>query len=176
MRLFVAVNFDSATVNRILDIIAGMRPYANAGYFTRKENLHLTLAFIGEVQAGDAARIAAALGQVSAPRFELEFKELGSFGRGGGRLYWLGFEHSPELIELSAGVRRALDALSPPVEYDRKQFKPHITLGRELTMDKTDFSIIRHSFPVNRFQLVKSEQIQGRRVYTELSSFELQSV
>ena len=54
MRLFLAVNFDDATKHRIQAVQQRLREVAQ-GDFSRPENLHLTLAFLGEVPAQKAA-------------------------------------------------------------------------------------------------------------------------
>ena len=49
MRLFVAINFNNETRSRLLDLRDELRGKSQRGNFTAPENLHLTLAFIGEV-------------------------------------------------------------------------------------------------------------------------------
>ena len=48
MRLFIAIEFDDVTKNRIYNIIEKIKHLGYSGSFVRYDNLHLTLKFIGE--------------------------------------------------------------------------------------------------------------------------------
>ena len=58
MRLFVAVNFTDQVKHSLLDGICSLRTQASRGNFTREENLHLTLAFLGETKEVVTAKYA----------------------------------------------------------------------------------------------------------------------
>ena len=49
MRLFIAINFNDDTHNRLIALRDELRSRSERGNFSLPENLHLTLAFIGEV-------------------------------------------------------------------------------------------------------------------------------
>lgn len=51
MRLFVAILFPEPVRKALMDTMAQMRAQGAHGNFTRPENLHLTLAFLGETGA-----------------------------------------------------------------------------------------------------------------------------
>jgi 2'-5' RNA ligase len=48
MRLFIAIHFSPGVREVLLSAIDSLRAQAVSGNFTRPENLHLTLAFIGD--------------------------------------------------------------------------------------------------------------------------------
>ena len=48
MRLFIAINFDGEALDDLVRLQTELRDCGAEGNFTRPENLHLTLAFIGE--------------------------------------------------------------------------------------------------------------------------------
>jgi 2'-5' RNA ligase len=52
MRLFITINFNDDTRSRLLALRDELRGKSKHGRFTLPENLHLTLAFIGEVSLG----------------------------------------------------------------------------------------------------------------------------
>ena len=64
MRLFAAIQFSPAVKAALLEAVAALR-HQGTGTFTRPENLHLTLAFIGETEDLPGAK--AALDAVCAP-------------------------------------------------------------------------------------------------------------
>lgn len=94
----------------------------------RAANLHLTLAFIGELDAAVADTVATALAARPVPAFDLGIDRVGEFGRA--RVLWAGGPDNPALDALAARVRDLLDDLAVP--HDRRSFVPHITLLRDL--------------------------------------------
>ena len=93
------------------------------------DGLHLTLAFIGEVEQSARPRIAAALSRVEASAFAVALHGVGHFPqRGPPRVLWTGASPEPELGRLAASVRRALDQGGYPPE--RRKFAPHVTIAR----------------------------------------------
>ncbi|MBQ2830321.1 MAG: RNA 2',3'-cyclic phosphodiesterase [Oscillospiraceae bacterium] len=122
MRLFVAVRFSDATEKALGSAMNALRRQGR-GNFTRAENLHLTLAFIGEVKSPDAA--IAAIGAVRGAPFTMRLEKLGSFGD----LYWVGCEKSPQLTALQHEVCACLQ--KEGVSFDKKPFNPHLTLCRK---------------------------------------------
>ena len=56
MRLFTAIVLSDAAKNEIFQLVCNMKQNAVRGNFTRRENLHVTLVFLGEV--ADSAPVA----------------------------------------------------------------------------------------------------------------------
>jgi len=83
MRLFVAVNINEKTRNSLLALRDELRSGAKSGSFTLPENLHLTLAFLGECSAAQVAAVTAAMDFVRFEPFELLIERVGRFGSGG---------------------------------------------------------------------------------------------
>lgn len=91
MRLFIAVNFDEKTKASLMGAVQKLKESSSAGNFTRPENLHLTLVFIGETK--DAAAVKEAMEQVRGLPFALRIKGLGNLA-GEEKIYtgwaWIG--------------------------------------------------------------------------------------
>lgn len=96
----------------------------------RRENLHLTLAFIGGLPRAIAHRLAAQLALQPADAFDWMLDEIGAFA--GARVLWAGGPSQP-LQEMADRSRQLLDQLAVP--FDRKPFVPHVTLLRSLPRD-----------------------------------------
>ena len=102
----------------------------------RRENWHLTLAFLGEVAEERAARVHQAIGRAAdgwrdaalgAP--ELRLAGGGRFGRGRFTVLWVGVDGERESLgRLSRLVCRELKRERFP--YDDKPYKPHLTVAR----------------------------------------------
>ena len=93
------------------------------------EKLHLTLAFLGDVEAEDEPKALAAAAALKADAFDLVLDQAGSFYRS--KVLWLGASETPRaLAALALGLRAALDAQG--LAYDRKALAPHVTCYRDI--------------------------------------------
>ena len=179
MRLFTAVTLDEEIKDYLSKIIEELTYYSTSGNFTRRENLHLTLNFIGETDRPDAAMKAMkeAILKANVPPFQLLLGGLGRFKRREGDLYWVGVAKESSLWYLQQEVAKSLREAGFPIE-DR-EFKPHLTLGRKVTVGKNfqimsiEKSILPKTMEVSRIHLMKSERIQGKLTYTEIYHLDL---
>lgn len=91
--------------------------------------MHLTLSFLGDVQAGDGERLRVALEEVRVPAFFLPIKGLGAFGGAHPTVVWAGVGHGhPHLFALHKRIQDAV--LNAGIEPDLTPFHPHITIAR----------------------------------------------
>lgn len=174
MRLFTAVCLEPE-LQRALEAIAGeIRQSAAHGRFTRRENFHLTLSFIGETDRPEAAK--RALEQVEAAAFWLKTAALSAFHRSGGDICYLALEKSPALEALQrqqAGLLREAGFV-----LDQRPFRPHLTLGRDVRLYPDAGEANRRTppvlhIPVRRVSLMQSERVGGRLCYTEIAGKDL---
>lgn len=106
MRLFLAINFPEGVKNALS---SGMTALARRGVranWSRRENLHLTLEFLGEVR--DTAPVVEAMERVKAHKFSICFTDTGRFRRDGGDIFWLGVARTEPLMLLQAQLHEAL--------------------------------------------------------------------
>jgi len=124
MRLFVALALPEAAAKGLLLIQAGI---PGARWQTR-EQLHLTLRFIGEVDGREANDIDDALSAISSPRFTLALKGVGEFGGKKPHAVWAGVNDAQAVGHLNRKVEAALHRMG--VAADERKFTPHVTLAR----------------------------------------------
>lgn len=166
MRLFVAIEFPQEIKDALSAAIVSLKRQGVSANFTRRENMHLTLAFIGETPR--LAEAAAALGEVKARAFRVALEGAGAFGD----LLWIGARRSPDLDLLVSRVRDALRGAG--FRIDPKPFKPHVTVARRaVCAGKPTVEAPRVSAPVTDFVLMSSERVDGRLVYRPLKRFPL---
>lgn len=172
MRLFIAVGFSDHNREILYGMTQRLRARAIQGNTTKKENLHLTLAFIGEVPVSVYKKTCAVMDVMRSESFELIFDRFGKFVQPDGLLYWIGARNNPVLLSLQKELVQALEKNQIPV--DGKAFKPHITLGRRMRMEEGfgeeefEKSITPVKQRVNSISLMKSERVNGKLVYTEV--------
>ncbi len=170
MRLFTAINFSGDTKNELFSAVERVRLLACGGSFTRRDNLHLTLAFIGETDRTDA--VIQAMELVSAKPFVLSTGSAGCFKRDEGDLWWLGFEENSSLSALYLSVYGQL--VRAGFSIDTRAYTPHLTLGRKVAF-RGDFNrnevgevISPLKIKIDRISLMKSERIKGLLTYNEI--------
>ena len=164
MRLFIAIDLSKPMKDALINAQNEMYDGGMRGNYTSEENLHLTLAFIGEVPAAEPAM--EALSAVTYTPFELALEGLGSFGD----LWWAGMRPSPPLAALARRVRHALAEGGVP--FDRKRFSPHVTLLRKARGDMLGIGIEGAGMTVEAFSLLRSDRGRNGMIYTELGRFE----
>ena len=175
MRLFLAILFEEPVKDRLCEAMELIRRSTRTSRLTRRENLHLTLVFLGELR--EAGKVRGAMEEIRTSPFPLEIRGLGRFQRDGGDLYWAGIEPSLPLQNLYLELKNALAGKGIAVE-DRP-YRPHLTLARQ-AVEKPEipfYTLKNRLEPVKTkaaaVSLMKSERIEGRLVYTELYRKEL---
>ena len=124
MRLFAAISPPDRTRDALERLQEGLPENRRAPW----ENLHLTLAFFGEVDQHDAEDLDAALDRVRFFPFEVRLSGVGAFGGDRPRLIYAAVEPSPPLAALQRSVSEAARAAG--VEVEARRYTPHITLAR----------------------------------------------
>ena len=166
MRLFIAIQPDRQMKDALRAVQNELRRRGVEGNYTRMENLHLTLAFIGEYPEADT--VLDALQGLRFDPFTIRTEGFGSFGD----LWWMGLGSDGELDALDKRLRHLLaDAAIP---FDRKSFRPHVTLIRQPRFH-TDPHLDSLLIPVaemtvDKVSLMLSTRGKNGMIYTELGS------
>ena len=135
------------------------------------ENLHITLAFLGEVDAATRACAEAAADRVEAEPFRLSIDRLGYWPKKG--LLWAGPSTPPEPLErLAADLGEAL-AADCDFERDSRPFRAHLTLARKVPKMPPGIAIEPVDWVVERFVLVASETGPEGATYTIVGEWPL---
>ena len=125
-RLFVAIDLPETAKDEVLRLREDDLP---PGRWPRREALHLTLHFIGDVPEAVARAYQRALAAVEAPSFDLRIEGVGQFPiEARPRVIWAGVANRPALRAVYEGVGAALE--SEGFIRERRRFHPHITLMR----------------------------------------------
>jgi len=93
-----------------------------------RDQLHLTLRFIGEVDNQTAIMLDEALAGIHAPAFEIQLHAVGQFGGKQIHSLWAGVRKNGALDHLQRKVDSAIRRIGEP--QDQHKFTPHVTLAR----------------------------------------------
>ena len=160
MRLFIAIDLSEEMKAALADAQNAMYDRGMRGKYSPAENLHLTIAFIGEYP--DADLVLEALSEVPFAPFDLCLDGVGSFGD----LWWAGLKESIPLAAVTRKVRRVLAEHGIP--FDRKKSLPHITLIRKMRGEMPGVQMETVSMMVERISLMRSDRGRNGMIYTEL--------
>lgn len=125
IRLFVAVDLPDDIKDRLTTLCGGI---SGAKWVTR-DQMHLTLRFIGEVDEKRFQAIRTLLNDIRGEPFDVTLKGVGQFPpRGPARVLWVGLDAPPALNTLQRKIEIALVGLG--LEPEDRPFAAHITLAR----------------------------------------------
>ena len=169
MRLFISVNFDETTKDNILAIQSRLKQLTQ-GIFCRRENFHLTLAFLGEMDNNQLKTVCRVMDNIGVGDINLEFTDIGCFRRDGGDIWWLGIAHNPQLIALQKDLAARLTSAGLLAE--NRRFSPHITLCRQAKSPLSSQqrgSLLKEKFSctASHISLMSSQRIDGILTYKE---------
>ena len=167
MRLFIAINLSDDMKDTLESAQDQMHDNGVRGNFTTRENMHLTLAFIGEYP--DKDRVMDTLSTVSFSGFPLVLKGMGSFRD----LWWAGMDESAALVAVARRIRRAFAEQDIP--FDRKRFSPHITLIRKATGNMPGIQLEPISMHVDTISLMRSDRGKHGMIYTAVGEIKAKS-
>ena len=160
MRLFIAIKLNSELRNALTDVQKHLIRRGIRGNYTNTDNLHITLAFIGEYDEPDY--VTEVISEVPFSPFPISLSTLGHFGN----LWWVGLDDNDELDSYVKRLRKALSEAGIP--FDKKKFSPHITLIRKAIGTLPAVSVPKTVMSVDHISLMRSERGPKGMIYTEI--------
>lgn len=150
-RLFFALWPDDKTRTTIAKLVQRVIPHHH-GNPIRTDSLHLTLAFLGNVNNAQRECVETVAESLSITPFSLCLEHLGVFSRA--KVLWLGIEEQPDALtqlanDLAKGARNC------GIKLDEKAFKPHVSLIRKVNR-LHELEVEPIYWNINRFCLVQS--------------------
>lgn len=158
--------------------MAGKEAACFGGRATRRNTIHLTLAFLGEVPETRLPELCAVADCVNGQSFTMVLDQLGYWRHN--RLLWAGSREPVATLEkLVSQLRNALVNSGFLVDAEKKGFLPHVTLVRK-TPANSDLLENQHfpsfepvTWPVDRFVLARSRLSSSGSEYLILRDFSL---
>lgn len=152
-------------------------------HWVPRERFHMTLKFIGDIPGQFQKDVEAALDPIRVQSFLLPIEGIGCFPTiGKPHAVWAGVSSAhPRLFQLHKRIDDALFGIG--IEPEKRIYHPHITLARvnQAADESVRQFIKRHHdfgaapFKVQAFHLLRSEVVEGRRVYETERTWELDS-
>ena len=181
MRVFIALELPEHVKAEIFHGFEKLKENGIAsGNFVEKENLHLTLKFLGDVDEDKIVQVEKKLSQIKFNPFNVEVGKIGFFPNENYiRVLWVELKSS-EIYDIYNKIENELNSIGFERE---KEFVSHITVARIKSVKNRDIFFnkvekIRFKklkFEIKDFSLIKSELMKSGPVYKTIKTFELMS-
>ncbi len=179
MRLFIAIEVPDEIRAYAVSLAEPLKDSPGSINWVKKENMHLTLKFLGEVDDDSTGKITEALKEIKFEDFEANTAELGAFpSMDYIRVLWLGIEPHDKINALQQQLEQVLQPLA--FKKDNK-FHPHLTLARvKFLKEKQQFTdkikqiqVEKKQFSVKKIKLIKSILTKQGPIYRTMFEFNL---
>jgi 2'-5' RNA ligase len=179
MRLFVALDLPDVAKDALAAVAGGVTASVPGARWVPRDNLHLTLVFLGGVDDARVPELSAALitaAKTAAP-FTARLGRAGAFpSRRRARVLWIGMEDDAgALTRLAEATAAALEPLG--FERERRAWTAHLTLARFRTpcdlSSSPPIEVSPLSFEVRELSLFRSRLGRPTPVYEPLARFPL---
>jgi 2'-5' RNA ligase len=178
-RAFIAVDLPATVRLFLAEVQQILESYGLPVKWVRPQNIHLTLKFLGDIDADQTAGIVAAMAAAvkGCPGVLLTAKNIGAFpDLKRARVVWAGVNGQLEILQ---NLQHVLDDHLAELGFakDPRAFRAHLTLGRakgKIVSDRMKTAINELSgreseaFEVDRIVLFKSELRPTGAVYTRV--------
>ena len=184
LRLFIAIELPSNIIDGLRNVQEELKDKSNKSSWAKPENIHLTLKFLGDTETGKIDSMVNILEGIAGRSFsfEISVKGVGTFPAAGNpRVIWVGIEENKDMLQLYNNIEEGLAALG--FEKERRDFKPHLTLGRiKFLNDRAGLKrrlekvagLNLGRFAVAGFALFKSTLTPEGAIHTRLKEYTLQ--
>lgn len=167
MRLFYALTFDESTLSLLCNVQNTIQRVLTKGRKSAKDNLHLTLSFLGEQESLLLPLFADLLNALPNTPLSVQFTHLGTFTKPGGSIIWFGIERNQKILSLQSTLVEQLRMHN--ITFSDTPFAAHVTLFRNAQLIR--LPSVQH-FPCNisSISLMHSHQENGVLTYTPLAT------
>jgi 2'-5' RNA ligase len=135
IRTFICIEIPQSIKDRINRLQEILRQIDAQISWTKPSNIHLTLKFLGGIEASRIERVKKALERAASGigPFEVEVSGSGCFPSARSpRVLWVGFSNVPERLQhLYSNIEDEL--ARGGFEREKRKFSPHLTIGRMRT-------------------------------------------
>ncbi len=182
MRAFIAIDLNDEVRESLVRAQDRIGNKTAKIKFVERENLHVTLKFLGEIDGATAEEVKKALAGIAKKhrKHRVRVKGVGTFPNPNYvRVIWAGIENDEGIKAIATDVEREMRLLGFKKE---KDFVAHITIGRvKFVRDKLELAMVLKDlanedfgeFNVEAIELKKSTLTPKGPIYETVARFEL---
>lgn len=163
-RLFLGLELSDEARGALDSVRRALQESGAIGKFHAPALYHLTLCFLGNTPVASVPIIERLMDQIPAAPFSLALSSLGTFKNGS--ILWAGVNPCAALTEYQGKLAASLRQAGFPLE--EGEYRPHITLGRQMKSTVPDIAVPEINFPVQQATLFESTRVDGALAYIPL--------
>lgn len=176
MRTFIAIDIPDELKEKIYNAFKNERQRVKGVKWVEKENLHLTLKFLGEIKEEKIKEIEKILDEIPNKfrSFEVSLGELGGFPNfKNPRVLWIKVSPPEKIEEIFNFIEEKTQRLN--IEREERKFHPHITIARIKERKGVSFENKKFDdkFKAERIVLFKSDLRPEGPIYTQIKEVKL---
>lgn len=164
MRAFIGIKLDEC-LQEIVDIQEEFREVNNNANFSLKNNIHLTLAFLGEINVKQVNEVKGILNDIKINSFMLKINKIKNMRD----MIILEVEQNDNLLRLQSIIESEL--IEKGFNLEKRKFYPHITLIRKINMNINREIDLKSR--ISECILFSSERINNILTYTPVYKVDL---
>jgi len=177
MRIFIGINLSKEIKEDIYEKIKIFKENFRSLRWVKKENLHITLKFIGDFQE-EIENLIEILEEIDFAPFKVEISDFDFFpNKKIPRVFYLGVRDEKEnILKLYKNIENKLRKIG--IKKDKRRFIPHITIARKKNKDRVfiNEAIIKENFLrreifIDNFTLFESILGRDGAVYKKIKVF-----
>ena len=140
------------------------------GSITRPNNLHITLAFLGNVASSRLDELKLLAAKLGGSAFSLNFTAPGYWRHN--RIAWAAPDETPQVLsDLVAAIEQSLQKSG--FSFDERPYAPHLTLLRKARWDPPLLPLKSIKWVINEFVLVRSNRTESGSEYEVIGRWPL---
>ena len=185
LRTFIALDMPAEIKTALANYMQPLKSLRGRVSWTKPENLHLTLKFLGDTPAARLEAIAAVLHEIAAatPSFSANVTGTGVFpNEEKPRVLWVGLdEPTGTLFKLAQAIDARMHRYG--FEKEKRAFVPHLTIGRvkeariaEIIRSLQEKPLAARPAHFNEIIFMQSELHAAGSIYTPLRKFALSKI
>lgn len=163
-RLFFGLELSDEARHALDDVRRALQAEGVIGKFHAPSLYHLTLAFLGSTPVEAVPALERLIGSVPAAPFQLTLSALGTFKNGS--ILWAGVQPNAFLLNYQGLLADALRENG--FSLDEGEYRPHITLARQVKTGVPSIKVPEITFPVVHATLFESTRVDGALTYLPL--------
>ena len=163
-RLFLGLELNDEARRALDSVRRSLETEGVTGKFHAPSLYHLTLVFLGNLPLDAVPALKEIMNALPAAPFELTLSSLGTFKNGS--ILWAGVKDCPELMEYRRRLADSLQAAG--FSFEEGEYRPHITLARQVKTDVPLTEVPSITFPVRHATLFESTRVDGALTYLPL--------
>lgn len=178
MRIFIGIEMDTEIRNVLKHTADFLERFTSRGNYTRAENYHLTVHFLGELneQMLKEVMVCTEKTALAYEPFQVELGAVGFFKKKNRRIGWIGT--GAGTYDLTRVYNHLKDELNTcGISISDNGYTPHITLGRQLKLEKEEDALKREiqvpakRFTVQHITIFESTRVDGLLTYVPIKRY-----